>query len=99
MFFFLNIVRLRDIKENMFFSIKDALTDCFVPCIIVSLTSFIVPVIISFLWEQSLTRFFSMVFISILWTSYCCAIWGLTSEERDFFKDKIHKTIKTGFHK
>ena len=98
-FFFLNIVRLRDIKENMFFSIKDALTDCFVPCIIVSLTSFIVPVIISFLWEQSLTRFFSMVFISILWTSYCCAIWGLTSEERDFFKDKIYKTIKTGFHK
>ena len=90
----LNIVRFYDLKENMAFSVRKAIKDCFLPCILVSITSFIVPVIVSLLWEQSLIRFFAMVLISVLWTFICCAIIGLNSQERAFFKDKLYIIIK-----
>ena len=56
-FFALIIIRFLDIKKNMAFSIRIALKECFLPCGIVSIVSFIVPVTISIFWHQSLTRF------------------------------------------
>lgn len=98
-FFALNFVRFQDIKDNMAFSIKDAIKECFLPCIIVSVVSFIVPVIISLFWQQCLFRFFFMVLISVLWTLFCCTIFGLTNHEREYFLIKIKTTIQTKFHK
>lgn len=97
-FFALNIVRFKDIKDNMHFSIRSALKECFLPCLIVSVVSFIVPVILSCFWQESLTRFFVMVFISVIWTLFCCTIFGLTNHEREFFISKIKSTLKTKFH-
>ena len=98
-FFALNIVRFYDLKENMNFSIKVAFKDCFFPCIIVSVVSFIVPVIISFFWQPSLIRFLVMVIVSVVWTFSCCMIFGLTIHEREFLKSKIKTVIQTKFNK
>lgn len=98
-FFALNIIRFLDIKKNMAFSIRTALKECFLPCGIVSIVSFIVPVTISIFWHQSLTRFFFMVFISVVWTLLCCTIFGLSNYERTYFFNKAKTIIQTKFHK
>jgi len=97
-FLFLNIVRFFDLKENMIFSIKGALKECFFPCIIVLVTSFVVPLIISIFWKQSIIRFIVMVLISVLWTVICCILFGLSSQERIFFKEKFTTLFKTKFY-
>ena len=44
-FLFLNLVRFYDLKRLMVFSVFQFLKDCIIPCVLVSVASFIVPVI------------------------------------------------------
>ncbi len=88
-FLVLNLVRIIDIKRLMTFSARQFFKDCFIPCVVVSVTSFALPMIVVYFMEQSVARFFINVLISILWTCLCCAIFGLTKSERSFFWGKI----------
>lgn len=93
-FFFLNLVRFYDLKKLMPFSIREHILVAIVPCIIVSLTSFILPLLITFYIKQSIIRFFINVPIAVLWTSLCCILFGLTRNEQTFFLNKAKLAIK-----
>ncbi len=88
-FLVLNLVRIIDIKRLMTFSARQFLKECCIPCAIVSVTSFILPVIVAHFMEQGIARFFINVTVSVLWTILCCAVFGLTQHERTFFKNKL----------
>lgn len=92
-FMVLNIVRFYDLKKLMIFSIRQFMRDVAVPCMIVSIASFIVPVIICYYLEAGIMRFLINVPIAVLWTLLCCIIFGLTKNERKFFMDKAKVLI------
>lgn len=93
-FMVLNIVRFYDLKKLMTFSIRQFMRDVAVPCLIVSITSFIIPVFICYNLEPGIIRFLINVPIAVLWTLLCCIIFGLTKNERKFFMDKAMTIIK-----
>lgn len=83
-YFGLNIVRFIRLKALMPFSIRQHITECLIPCVIVSLTSFIIPVAICMNMEESLMRFFIVVPVGVLSTMMCCYLFGLSRSEREF---------------
>lgn len=87
-FFLINIVRFYYLKKLMPFSIRQFLHDVFMPCMIVSIVSFIVPLVVCHYMERGLLRFFINVPVAVLWTVTCCTLFGLTKNERSFFWDK-----------
>lgn len=93
-FMLLNLVRFYDIKKLMPFSIRQFLKDVIQPCVIVSIASFAVPVILAHIMEQSILRFFVMTAVSVLWTGICCILFGLTKNERQFFWNKMAQLLK-----
>ncbi len=88
-FLVLNLVRIADIKRLMTFSVRPFLRDCCVPCALVSVASFILPLAVAHYMERGIVRFLVNVPISVLWTSLCCIILGLTKSERTFFWNKF----------
>lgn len=91
-FLILNLVRFYDIKKLMEFSIRQFLKDCIIPCVLVSVTSFILPMIISYFMEPGIVRFFVIIPLSVLWTGLCSIGFGLTLHERNFFWSKVKTT-------
>lgn len=87
-FVVLNVVRFYDIKRLMQFSVRQFLRDVILPCMIVSVSSFILPLVICYYMETGILRFFISVPISVLWTCVCCILFGLTNSERMFFWNK-----------
>lgn len=83
-FFALNIVRFYDLKKLMNFSVRQFLRESVLPCVIVSVTSFIVPIVIAYNMDEGIVRFFVNVAVSIIWTGLCCFVFGLTKNERKF---------------
>lgn len=84
-YFAINIVRYIRIKSLMPFSIRQHIKDCVVPCVIVSITSFIIPLIVCYNMDDSLLRFFIVVPLSILSVIGCSLLFGLSKGEREFF--------------
>lgn len=93
-FLALNLVRFYDIKKLMPFSIRTFIKDAALPCLIVSIVSFIVPLVICYVIEPSIKRFCINVPIALIWTSLCCIVFGLTRNERKYFIDKAKHLIK-----
>lgn len=93
-FMILNIVRFYDIKKLMPFSMRQFMREVAIPCLIVSVTSFILPALICYFIEPGITRFFINVPVAVLWTLICCFIFGLTKNEKDFFLDRAMAIIK-----
>jgi len=87
-FFVLNLVRFYDLKRLMPFSIRQHIKDALLPCLIVSVTSFIVPLGICYYMNSGILRFLVNIPISVLWTAFCCILFGLTKNEREFFWSK-----------
>lgn len=88
-FMFLNVVRFLDMKKLMPFSIHQFVREVFIPCMTISVVSFVVPLAICYYMESGLLRFFINVPVAVLWTTVCCMAFGLTKNERKFFLDKI----------
>lgn len=88
-FIILNLVRFYDLKKLMSFSIRQHLREAIVPCLIVSVTSFILPLVVCYYMESGILRFLINVPIAVLWTGLCCIVFGLTKNERMFFFDKL----------
>lgn len=89
----LNLLRYYEIKRLMKFSVIEHFKVCIIPCLIVSITSFIIPITINKMIEPGLLRFFINVPTSAAWTIICCIIFGLTKHERDFFADKAKTAL------
>lgn len=85
----LNIVRFYELKKIMNFSIRQSMKESFIPCFIVSVTSFILPLIVCCFMESGILRFLINVPLAVMWTCICCIIFGLTKNERLFFENKI----------
>lgn len=83
-----HIFRLFYIKSLMVFSISDYLKDCILPCMIVSVASFSVPLVLASIMEESLIRFLVMMPIAAVWTCFCCFFIGLNKSEKEFIKNK-----------
>ena len=92
-YFSLNIIRFITLKCLMNYSVRIFLKDSLFPCIIVSIASFIVPILIAMAMEPSILRFFIMVPSAVIWTGICCSIFGLSKSERNFFKNKVKQFI------
>lgn len=92
-FLLLNIVRFYDLKCLMTFSVRQFFKEVIVPCVIVSITSFIVPVVVAHYMKQGIIRFLVNGAISVAWTSLCCVLFGLTRYERVFFFNKVKALI------
>lgn len=92
-FLLLNIVRFYDLKCLMIFSVSQFLKEVIIPCVMVSVTSFIVPVIVAYYMEQGIIRFFVNGMIAVFWTLICCVLFGLTRHERIFLFDKAQALI------
>lgn len=84
----LNLLRYYEIKRLMPFSVTEHLKTCIIPCIIVTIASFFLPLVIVDIMEPSWLRFLLNVPVAILWTVACCIVFGLTRHERTFFWDK-----------
>lgn len=88
-FLVLNLVRFYDLKKLMLFSIRQHIKEAIMPCLIVSVTSFIVPLGVCCYMNPGTIRFLVNVPIAILWTCLCCILFGLTKNEREFFWNKV----------
>lgn len=93
-FMVLNIVRFFDMKKLMPFSIHQFMREVFVPCMTVSVVSFILPLIVCYYMEIGLLRFFINVPLAVLWTIACSVVFGLTKNERIFLKNKFLVIIR-----
>lgn len=87
-FTILNLVRFYDLKKLMPFSIRQFIKEVLIPCLCVSVFSFVLPLIICYNMELGILRFFINVPIAVLWTCICCTLFGLTKNERLFFLEK-----------
>ena len=88
MFFSLNIIRFINLKRLMPFSVREHLKESIAPCLLVSVTSFIVPIIVYVNMDAGIARFLVVVMTSIMWTLICSLYFGLTKSERSVFFDK-----------
>ena len=75
-FLLLNIVRFNVLRRLMAFSVRIFLKECIVPCMIVSITSFILPVMVAYYMEEGIIRFFVNGTISVVWTCTCACYLG-----------------------
>ena len=92
-FLILNLVRFYDIKKLMPFSIRQHIKEVIVPCMIVSVTSFIIPLGVCYYMNPGTIRFLVNVPVAVIWTFLCCITFGLTKNEREFFLDKAKPII------
>lgn len=83
-FLCLNLVRFYILKRMMPFSVRQHLKDCILPCSVVSVTSFILPVMVSNAVPAGVMRFFVVCLVSVVWTVLCSVVFGLTRHERQF---------------
>ena len=93
-FLVLNLVRFYDIKKLMSFSIRQHIKAVIIPCLIVSVTSFIFPLGVCYYMNPGIIRFLVNVPICVLWTALCCIIFGLTKNERKFLWSKSNYLIE-----
>lgn len=92
-FMALNLVRFYYLKKLMPFSIRQFIRNVVLPCLHVSIVSFIVPLAVCHYMERGLLRFFINVPIAVLWTGICCILFGLTKNERLFFWNKAKSLL------
>lgn len=63
--------------------------DVMVPCLKVSVISFIAPLVIAYFWPDSTLRFFILAPLSAASVVLTIYLFGLTKNEQIFFKDKL----------
>lgn len=88
-YFAINIIRYIRLKALMPFSVRKHLKECILPCLLVSVTSFILPLPICYFMEDCILRFFIVIPIAVLSTLLCCYQFGLSKGEQIFFTNKV----------
>lgn len=94
-YFSVNIIRYLRLRELMPFSIMQHMRDCILPCMLVSIFSFLIPIIFRYESTSYLLEFVTNVSISVISTLLCCYIFGLNKSEKNlvshFLKNKINR--------
>ena len=84
------IIRLFIVRHLSGLSISLFLINCFIPCLIVSLFSAVLPFLFSYYSKTSFLRFCLTVVISVLCTTLCVLYIGMNKIERD----SVFRSIK-----
>lgn len=96
-YFLLNIVRFYTLRRLMQFPIRRFLRDSILPCLWVSLLSFVVPGMVIYLMPPGIYHFLVVFPIAIVWTAFCCYQWGFDKNERRYLTEKIIYLYKRFF--
>lgn len=88
-FFSLNIVRLINLRRLTSYKVSSFYHDVIKPGVIVTILSFIIPVLLILIWPSSLLRFFVIVPISVFATLFIIYSFGLAPSEKSFVTGKI----------
>lgn len=93
-YFTLVVFRFKALERLTTYNWNSFVNEVFVPCIKVSIISFIIPLGITYYWAPSILRFFVMVPISVLNVALTIYIFGLSIEEKIFVKKKLQILIE-----
>lgn len=88
------ILKVYIINGLISFPIKKFFSEVILRVVLVTIASFVFPMIIYLAMDRSLLKSFVIVIISLLSTFVFSALIGLTSDERDAVKNKILKKVK-----
>jgi O-antigen/teichoic acid export membrane protein len=83
------LIRLFIMKIQINFPIRLFLTEVVGKITLVTILSFILPMVVKYMLQESFVRFISVFIASLLWTSILSYIFALDKEEKRFFKNKI----------
>lgn len=93
-YFTLVVFRFKALQRLTSYDWHSFIRDVMVPCLKVSVTSFIIPLTIAYFWPDSVIRFCVLVPLSVINVIFTIYVFGLTNSERRFAKDKIESLIK-----
>ena len=87
------ISRLITLKKLLPFSIRNYWKKVISPCIQVFIVSMIIPLVITYMMEDTFIRLVVIVVLSLLWT--CIPIWylGLSIEEKVLIKNRVSSIV------
>lgn len=85
---FTPILRLYHLNRLTTYQWRSFMSDVALPCVSILIIAFLLPLLFTLLWEDSIVRFVVLCPASILWTGVVCVVVGLTKHERKFFIDK-----------
>lgn len=94
-FLMLNILFMANLKKMMGLSQRQYFSECLKPCLLVSVTSFLIPIALISIMEPGMLRFIIVSITSLLWTLICCYALGLSNVERSVVKEKIRLFYRT----
>lgn len=87
-FLTINIIRLWTLTRNTTYDWHTYVYDVLKPCIIISVLSFILPLIIAYFWAPSILRFFVLSALSVINTAGVIYVFGLKPNERQLIREK-----------
>lgn len=88
-FLLINLIFLHNLKTIIGLDIIEYCNQCIKPCLIVTITSFFLPLLPMTLLHHGIVRFLIVCLVSVGWTLYCCFQFGLSNEERNFVQTKV----------
>ena len=88
-YFTLVIFRFKALQRLTTYDWHSFIRDVMVPCLKVSVISFIAPLVIAYFWPDSTLRFFILAPLSAASVVLTIYLFGLTKNEQIFFKDKL----------
>lgn len=92
-FFSINFVRLRNLKKLTSYEVSSFFLNVIKPCGLVTLGSFIYPLLIVAIWSPSLFRFFIITPTSVIITLIIIYWGGLDASEKSFVNDKMRAIV------
>jgi hypothetical protein len=93
-YFLMNFIRLSSLKTLVNFDVFNTLRTVFLPCVVVTLIAFSLPVALSCFFAPSVIRFFWMVPLAVAWTMLVIYFVGLTHNEKIFVSGKAKQLMR-----
>lgn len=91
---FTPILRLYHLNRLTTYPWRSFVGEVALPCMTILIVAFILPTLLTVIWEDSIVRALVLCPVSVLWTATVCAIIGLTKHEREFFWNKTKLIIQ-----
>ncbi|MCM1451645.1 MAG: hypothetical protein NC102_05265 [Clostridium sp.] len=98
-FFTINIIRLIILYNNISYNWIQFVNEVLKPCFKVSIISFIPPIILSLFLHDGVSRLVIMIPFCIASVMFTIYVFGLSSVERVFFKERLSKHLKNKIFK
>ena len=98
-YFTLVYFRFRALKRLTTYDWHSFMRDVIVPCMKVSIISFIAPLTVAYFWPDSTLRFFILAPLSAANVVLTIYLFGLTKGEKQFFKEKLRLILNKYIHK